>query len=52
VVLPPSLIAGIWGMNVGGVPYNQDPLGFVYLGGVCAASSVVVLVMMRLLKWI
>lgn len=52
VVLPPTLIAGIWGMNVGGVPYNQDPMGFAYLGGACFLSSLVVLLMMRLLKWI
>jgi zinc transporter len=52
VVLPPSLIAGLWGMNVGGVPLNQEPLGFLYMGGVCAASMVLVLVLMRLLKWL
>jgi zinc transporter len=33
VFLPASLIAGIWGMNVGGTPFSNSPSGFWMVGG-------------------
>jgi zinc transporter len=37
VFLPATLIAGIWGMNVGGIPFSGSPNGFWVVGGVIAA---------------
>jgi zinc transporter len=37
VFLPATLIAGIWGMNVGGIPFGDSPNGFWIVGGLIAA---------------
>ena len=37
VFLPATLIAGIWGMNVGGIPFGSSPNGFWVVGGLIAA---------------
>ncbi len=34
LALPINIIAGFFGMNVGGVPLSQDPEGFLDIGGV------------------
>jgi Mg2+ and Co2+ transporter CorA len=31
------LIAGIWGMKVGGIPFSASPNGFWVVGGLIAA---------------
>jgi len=39
--LPINLVAGLFGMNVGGVPFNQDPLGFwIVVGSLVAVTWV------------
>jgi zinc transporter len=37
VFLPATLTAGIWGMNVGGIPFSSSPNGFWVVGGLIAA---------------
>ena len=37
IFLPATLIAGIWGMNVGGIPFSGSPNGFWVVGGLMAA---------------
>jgi zinc transporter len=37
VFLPATLIASIWGMNVGGTPFGDSPNGFWIVGGLIAA---------------
>src|SRR5271165_6654830 len=37
VFLPAALIASIWGMNVGGIPFSSSPNGFWVVGGLIAA---------------
>jgi zinc transporter len=52
VLLPPSLVTGLLGINVGGVPGTESPQGFlvvIVLIGLLAAVEVVIL---RRLKWI
>lgn len=34
----PTLIASLWGMNVG-VPWEGNPLGFLYVGGISALAT-------------
>lgn len=46
IFLPITLITGIFGMNVGGVPWTQDPLGFLWcisLMGLTLAITFIVL---------
>lgn len=35
LLLPPTFVAGAFGMNVGGIPWAQDPHGFWTVLGVC-----------------
>jgi zinc transporter len=51
VLLPPTLISGIFGMNVEGVPFTQhSPLGFVVTLLIMVISVVGLLVALRRLK--
>jgi zinc transporter len=42
VFLPASLVAGIFGMNVGGVPLINDPSGFLWSMAIIAIASALV----------
>ncbi len=46
--LPVTLISGIFGMNVGGLPWLDDPRGFTWAMLCMAAAVVVALVWLRL----
>ncbi|MCA3555355.1 CorA family divalent cation transporter [Aestuariivirga sp.] len=37
--LPPALVAGMFGMNVEGIPFTGSPWGFWAAAGLCALSS-------------
>jgi len=37
IFLPATLIASIWGMNVGGIPFSDSPNGFWVIAGLIAA---------------
>ena len=41
LALPINLIAGLLGMNVGGVPLNQDPNGFWIIAAIVAAFTMI-----------
>jgi zinc transporter len=47
VFLPASLISGIFGMNVGGVPLIQDPHGFLWSMVILAGASAIVLWLLK-----
>ena len=47
VFLPASLIAGIFGMNVGGVPLTQDPHGFFWSMVILVGASAIVLWLLK-----
>jgi zinc transporter len=41
LALPVNMIAGLFGMNVGGIPFNQDPEGFwIVVGVVLTITSI------------
>jgi hypothetical protein len=42
IFLPATLIASIWGMNVGGIPFGENPNGFWVVAALIAASFVLV----------
>ena len=52
LLLPPSLAAGLLGMNVGGIPWNTDPEGFLYMGLISILCSAAVFVLLRVKKWV
>ena len=47
--LPPALVAGLFGMNVEGIPFTGSPWGFWGAMGVCALSSGAVILYLRLM---
>ena len=52
VLLPPSLITGLFGINVGGMPGVENPWAFAAIVAVLVVLGVVEVVLLRRLKWI
>ncbi len=55
VFLPLSFVAGLFGINVGGMPWAEiagDPRGFWMVTGACAVLAVIVVLLFRRWKWI
>jgi zinc transporter len=52
VLLPPGLVTGLLGINVGGVPGTDNPLSFLIVIVLLALLAVVELAILRHLKWI
>ena len=51
LALPINLVAGLMGMNVGGVPLAGHPLGFwLMLGGIAALTALIARTMLRRLQ--
>ena len=46
IFLPATLIASIWGMNVGGIPFSGNPNGFWVVGGLIAAVFALVAIVL------
>jgi zinc transporter len=51
IFLPATLIASIWGMSVGGMPFSDSPIGFWAVSGLIAASFVVVAIILSRFKF-
>jgi zinc transporter len=49
-LLPPTLISGIFGMNVSDLPFTKEGGGFLWAMGLIVASIALVYVVMRLLR--
>lgn len=47
VLLPATLVTGLWGMNVGGMPWGDDPSGFLWVCAVVAGSALLSLLLLR-----
>jgi zinc transporter len=47
LLLPPTLIAGVFGMNTKGLPFSDDENGFVWAMTLVVVSSVAVYAVMR-----
>jgi zinc transporter len=52
VLLPPSLVAGILGVNVGGIPGSQDPGAFFDLIAILAILLLIQFLVLKWLKWL
>jgi hypothetical protein len=46
IFLPATLTASTWGMNVGGIPFSDNPNGFWVVGGLIAAVFAVVAIVL------
>ena len=46
IFLPTTLIASIWGMNVGGIPFSGSPNGFWVVGGLIAVVLALVAIVL------
>lgn len=51
IALPALVISGIYGMNLKGLPWLDSPHGAAIVSGVMAATTVVLLVILRLMRW-
>jgi zinc transporter len=52
ILLPPSLITGLLGVNVGGMPGTDNPLSFSIVIVLLVALAVIEIAILRRLKWI
>lgn len=50
IFLPMTLITGLFGMNLGGLPAQQDPMGFWYGLGLMVATGIGTLIILRKVK--
>jgi len=52
VFLPLTLVSGMLGMNVGGVPASDEPLGFWVVSVVLVLMALLVLLGLRAKRWL
>lgn len=51
IALPAIVLSGIYGMNVKGLPWIESPHGSIIISGLMAGSTIVLLALLRLLRW-
>ena len=52
IFLPLGLISGMMGINVGGMPWVENSMGFWYVAAIVLGISIVQLILFRFMKWI
>ncbi len=52
LLLPPSVVAGLFGMNVGGIPGVNDTWAFIIIVGFVAVTSVATLMVLKRINWL
>ena len=52
IFLPLSFLTGIFGMNLGGIPLNESPFGFLAVNIIMVFIGLVILFLFKKLKWI
>lgn len=52
LVLPPSLVAAMLGMNIGGIPGGSSPDAFLWLCAIIVGMTIVIGATLRWLKWL
>lgn len=52
LLLPPSVVAGLFGMNVGGIPGVNDTWAFIIIVAFVAITSVATLVILKRINWL
>lgn len=52
IFLPLGMATGLWGVNVGGIPLQDHPLGFVIITGALVGLLGLELVIFRAMRWL
>jgi len=52
IFLPLGLISGMFGVNVGGMPWTDTPFGFWYLTAIIIAIALTLLTIFKKAKWL
>lgn len=52
IFLPLSFLTGLFGMNVGGIPFSSDANGLLITFGLISLAGIILLFIFRKLKWI
>lgn len=52
IALPAIAISGIYGMNLKGLPFQDSPHGALLVGGLTVVSTVVLLLVLRRMRWV
>jgi len=52
IALPALAISGIYGMNLKGLPFEDSPHGAEWVGGITIIATVILLYVLRKLKWL
>jgi len=52
IFLPLSFLTGVFGMNLGGIPLNENPYGFLSINLIMIFIGLLILLLFRKLKWI
>lgn len=52
LLLPPSVVAGLFGMNVGGIPGVNETWAFVIIVAFVAVTSIATLVILKRINWL
>ncbi len=52
IVLPALAITGVYGMNLKGLPFQDSPHGAEWVGGITIAATLLLLYILRKLKWL
>jgi len=51
IILPMTLLSGMFGMNVGGIPGFEQPLGFWAVAGLILLVGVAAYVVLKWRRW-
>ena len=52
ILMPLTVISGVLGMNVAGIPYADSPHAFWVVGGILAVIGAMLFLIMRRVKWL
>jgi magnesium transporter len=52
IALPALAISGVYGMNVKGLPFEESPHAALYIAGLIVLSTIVLLIVLRRMKWL
>jgi len=52
IAIPALAISGIYGMNLKGLPFQDSPYGAEWVGGMTILSTILLLYLLRKLKWL